>query len=80
MGQNTPVEFKMDTFLAPWDQPFNMHLDQNGNVDLRARRCIVRCTPPKLVTRPWLHEQGLLHEGGLCINPINPTVLQFPPS
>ena len=41
MGQNTPVEFKMDTFLAPWDQPSNMHLDQNGNVDLRARRCIV---------------------------------------
>ena len=46
MGQNAPVEFKLDSFVAPWNQPFDMHLDENGNVDLRARRCIVLSGEP----------------------------------
>jgi hypothetical protein len=41
MGRNTRVEHPLSTFTAPWDQPFDLYLDQNGVHDPRARRCIV---------------------------------------
>ena len=41
MGRNTRVEHPLSTFTAPWDQPFDLYLDQNSVHDPRARRCIV---------------------------------------
>ena len=41
MGRNTKVEHPLSSFTAPWDQPFDLYLDQNGVHDPRARRYIV---------------------------------------
>jgi hypothetical protein len=33
--------YTLDTFVSPWNQPFDFFVDHNGNHDARARRAIV---------------------------------------
>jgi hypothetical protein len=41
MGRVADRPFTRDSFKAPWNEPFDLHLDQSGETDTRCRRSIV---------------------------------------
>jgi hypothetical protein len=41
MGRNDVAKYELSSFKAPFNQRFNLNLDQNGQHDGRCNRCIV---------------------------------------
>lgn len=41
MGRASSPPYTRDSFKPPWNEPFNWHLDQDGQYDPRCRRSIV---------------------------------------
>lgn len=46
MGRAQEIRFTLDSFIPPFDAPFDLHLDHDGTPDLLCRRSIVLAGQP----------------------------------